>query len=135
MTRKYLFIEESGAEVCATSRFFIVRCSQQGAQNLRDYLYLVAYATDHGHYFSLWSQDVAKFVQKISGSLGFDVSERFQMIRARDLVRALRASLNIPLDSNVLLNHDRMRKYLDLNYRVLARLRENPPACGNTSKT
>lgn len=132
MTHKYLYIEESGEQFTADSRIWIVRCSQVGAQNVRDYMYLVTHALRHGHYFAKWSPSVATFVQNLSKSVGFDVSQHFQMVSSRALVRSFRADLALPLDSKFLRQQERARKYLDLNYRIMSNLRAKSFASGKT---
>lgn len=127
MTRKFIYIE-CGDQLTTESNFFVVSVTQQTKQGMRDFLFLTAYSADHQHYFCQWSQEVDLFLDKVAKSLEYPVRERMQKVSARDLVRAFKASTAIPLSSSSLHQQERMRYFLDTNYRVLSNLRRKNPS-------
>ena len=123
MKHYHLYIE-AGRMIDENSHFYKVSigASQQAD---RDYLFLVAHAADHGHYFALWSADVDDFLAKIKKSLNLDFVP-LQPISARDLVRHIKAGTIPPLSPQVLNNADTMRKFFNLDYLISSNLRRRP---------
>lgn len=91
----------------------------------RDYLYLVAHAAGHGHYFTIWSAEVDEFLAKIKKSLNVDFVP-LQPISARDLVRHFKAGTLPPLSPQVLKNAGTMREFFNLDYLISSNLRRRP---------
>lgn len=120
MTHKYLYIE-AGAQIDATTHFFIVWLGNS-KQADRDYLYLVANATNHNHYFKLWSKEVDDFIVKVRESLHLN-SLPFQSVTARALVRSFKSSTSVMMDAKMLHNSDYQRRFLDTNYRIITNLK------------
>lgn len=93
----------------------------RGRQADSDYLYLTAFAADHGHYFELKSEKSSTFVLRFLKEYGIPQAN-VHCIKARDLVRALKAGEACPVPAiNQHAAHE-MRKNLDLNYRIFCNL-------------
>lgn len=123
MTHYHLYIE-AGRMIDENSHFYKVGIgtSQQAD---RDYLFLVAHAANHGHYFAIWSDEVSDFLAKVKKSLNLDFVP-LQPISARDLVRHFKAGTMPQLSPNVLKNADSMRKFFNLDYLIASNLRRRP---------
>ena len=126
MTHYYYYID-TGRQIDATTKFYRVAVSSS-KQGDRDYLYLLARASDCGHYFARDSADVSAFLQRIAkslyGSSCCDAISRLnvQMVKARDLVRAFKASVSLPLSQVALSNHNDQMNALNSCYRIFSNL-------------
>lgn len=108
MIHYYLFIA-SGQTVRADDHFFKVAIGAT-TQATRDYLFLTAYAVEHGHFFDLVTTESNAFLMRIRESLNLKVLP-LQFVKARDLVRAFKAQQRMPLDANQLRNqHKHMKR-------------------------
>lgn len=119
MNSYYLYIQ-AGAIIDESASFYKVAVGTSRQAN-RDYLFLLAHAEQHAHYFELWSADVAEFVNKIAQSLCRD-SLPLQLVKARDLVRCLKAAESMPLSAAFLHNQHQLRNILDTNYRIFSNI-------------
>lgn len=125
----------AGREIDETTKFFRVgvSTSQQGD---RDFLFLTAFAESHDYFFYKDSAAVSDFVMKCIKSLTLDggkpdfVSNKIQLVKARDLVRAIKASEALPLSQAQLSNFNHQAHFLSLNYRFFSNLnrRSTSPA-------
>lgn len=122
MNHYYLYID-AGRVIDSAAKFYkvAVPSSQQGQ---RDYLFLVAHSVERGHYFELWSQQVAEFLWNIGQSLADGIVENpldfvpIRPISARELVRNMRGHVVDPVPDFVLQNQNHMRHFLNVNFRV-----------------
>lgn len=120
MTHYYLYIE-AGQVLDETARFYQVGIGTSRQAN-SDYLYLLSRATESGHYFALWSDEVDDFLSKVKKSLHrSDLTP--QRILARDYVRACKAAVAVPPSVTAAVNADHMRKNFDTTYRIISNLR------------
>lgn len=117
MTHYWYYIA-AGNILDETTRFFRVKVGH-GAQADRDFLWLTAYATNHGHYFELVSDSSTQFVDRCQMSLSeFADCSLERLISARDLVRHFKAGSLPDLPPSQLRTHAHMMRYLNLDYRV-----------------
>ena len=121
MTHYHLYIMEDGPEVGPSSKFFKVAIGTN-VQATRDYLFLTAHAVEHGHYFEMWSHDVDVFLAHLDKSLDGQVVYSMTPIKARDLVRNIKANTAAPLDADTLHNADHLRYCQNLSYRIFSNL-------------
>lgn len=119
MTHYHYYIE-CGQILNEDARIWVVGVGTS-AQAQRDYLFLVAYAADHNHYFALRSEDSTRFVLRVTSSLGLPEATT-RTIKARDLVRYFKAGDAMPFDGTQLLAAHRQRCSLSLDYRISSRL-------------
>lgn len=88
-------------------------------QATRDYLALVAYAVDHGHYFELRNHETIEFMTKVLHSMSnLKPTPVMQRVTARELIRSLRASTALPISPSVLANRHHLNYMLDVDYRL-----------------
>lgn len=122
MVHLYYYIY-AGSCVNAQSQFYVVGVGSSKQAN-SDYLYLVAHAADHGHYFEIRSAESSEFFSKCMRSVSNDLmSVQVVKVSARDLVRALKAG-NLPHSNPVAeKNRHELRMWLDAEYRALERVR------------
>lgn len=119
MTHYHYYIE-CGHILDEDARIWVVGVGTS-TQAQRDYLFLVAYAADHDHYFALRSEDSSKFVLRVQESLALP-DDAFRTIKARDLVRYFKAGDAMPfLDAQLLAAH-RQHCALSLDYRISSRI-------------
>lgn len=95
MIHYHLYIN-SGLTVRADDCFYKVAIGST-TQATRDYLFLTAYAVEHGHFFELVTPESNAFLMRIRESLNLEVLP-LRFIKARDLVRAIKAQQRMPLD-------------------------------------
>ncbi|MDT3387158.1 MAG: hypothetical protein LIR46_05265 [Bacteroidota bacterium] len=88
----------------------------RGSQADRDYLFLMAYATDNNYFFNLRTLESTEFVQRILVAHNIPQSA-IQQVKARDLVRAIKAAQKLPLSQISLNAAHSLRKSLNANYR------------------
>ena len=121
MTHYYLFIQ-AGSTIGTDSVFYKVGVGT-GRQANRDYLFLLAHAISCGYYFEKWSLQVADFFAQIEQYMESEgLPCELRLVKARDLVRALKANITIPLQANALSNEHHMRHYLNANYFLSNRM-------------
>lgn len=129
MTRNYIYIE-AGREIDTSSRFFRVSIGTNKQAN-RDYLFLLAYATDHNYYLELNSSKVADYLLNIAKSLGDSTPGRtldilnIQNVKVRDLVRALKNSSRISDRYLTRSCEEHQRDLLDSAYYSMKKLARN----------
>lgn len=119
MTHYHLYIE-CGNVIDDTSRFYRVGVGQS-KQGTRDYLYLVAYAVQHGHYFHLWDNPTDDFYRHIRNTAE-NFNADFLVIPARQLVRHLKANTRPSESTNTLINRARQQRALNVAYRVTGKI-------------
>ena len=90
-------------------------------QSQRDYVFLHAYALQHGHFFHIIDQPTVEFVDKVRRSL-IEFNTQVEYISCRDLVREFKSQVTKPLDAVLLHQQHTSRNVLSLNYRVSSNL-------------
>lgn len=115
MTRIYHYVL-AGTVVNGTSQIYKVRIGT-GAQARRDYLFLMAYSVDHGHYFEIQSLKSSEFLQRLQNSLD-DIVIPIQHVSARELVRALKNGTIPDIDHSQSPAAILQKKILNAGYRV-----------------
>lgn len=117
MTSCYYYIK-CGAVIDSTTRIYSVACGTSTQAN-RDFLFLTAYAVQHGHYFEIRSNNSTNFISNILDNYkGILTEPAIQRVSARELVRSLKSSTEIPAAQNVLDNQNHVLHYLSLEYRT-----------------
>lgn len=117
MTSCYYYIM-TGAVIDSTTRIYSVACGTSTQAN-RDFLFLTAYAVQHGHYFEIRSNNSTNFISSILDNYKGILNEpAIQRVSARELVRNLKSSTEIPAAQNVLDNQNHVLNYLSLEYRT-----------------
>lgn len=87
MTHYYHYIA-ADADINENTQFYSVGIGTSKQAN-SDYLFLIAYAAEHHHYFELFTTQTMDFVRKCKKSLA-PIIPCTVKISARDLVRALK---------------------------------------------
>jgi len=120
MTHYHYYII-AGAQCDENTRLFKVGVgsSKQGS---RDYLFLTAFAVEHGHFFELVSAKTDDFVRRVTLSLG-GVLPSIMVLSSREMVRYLKGAGLPTLSNDALLTHDAQLKVLNTNYRIISNLR------------
>lgn len=122
MTHYYLYIE-AGREIDESTKFYKVAVGTS-KQATRDYLFLIAFSESHGHFFSIVSESVQTFLDKIAVQLtgnpqaSICTALTVRPISARELVRSFKASCAIPLNPSALSHQHRFQMQTSLDYRV-----------------
>lgn len=117
MTSCYYYIM-AGAVIDSTTRIYSVACGTSTQAN-RDFLFLTAYAVQHGHYFEIRSQNSTNFISSILDNYkGILTEPAIQRVSSRELVRNLKSSTEIPAAQNILDNQNHVLHYLSLDYRT-----------------
>lgn len=111
----------AGAQCDENTRLFKVGVGSS-KQGRRDYLFLTAFAVDHGHYFELVNDKTDNFVRKVTLSLG-GVLPSIMVLSSREMVRYLKGAGLPTLSNDELLTHDAQLKVLNTNYRIISNLR------------
>lgn len=111
----------AGAQCDENTRLFKVGVGSS-KQGRRDYLFLTAFAVDHGHYFELVNDKTDDFVRKVTLSLG-GVLPSIMVLSSREMVRYLKGAGLPTLSNDELLTHDAQLKVLNTNYRIISNLR------------
>ena len=115
MTHYHLYIQ-AGAVVDETSVVYKVGIGTSKQAN-QDYLFLTAYAVEHGHYFTLWSNESVEFYLRVQQSVA-PIELYPKAISSRDLVRQFKTQLANPLDQSALHGRHKFRMQTSLNYRI-----------------
>lgn len=117
MTSCYYYIM-AGAVIDSTTRIYSVACGTSTQAN-RDFLFLTAYAVQHGHYFEIRSNNSTSFISSILDNYkGVLTEPAIQRVSSRELVRSLKSDTSIPAAQNVLDNQNHVLNYLSLDYRT-----------------
>lgn len=117
MTSFYYYIM-AGAVIDSTTRIYSVACGTSTQAN-RDFLFLTAYAVQHGHYFEIRSQNSTDFISRILDNYkGILTEPAIQRVSSRELVRNLKSNTRVPISQNVLDNQNHVLHYLSLDYRT-----------------
>lgn len=117
---KYHFYIVAGQQVDSTAKFFRVGIGTT-KQADRDFLFLLKYAADNGHYFSVWSREVDDFIHRLADSLNLDCLP-IQAVNARELVRSFRERTSLPFSQDALKNTNAMRYAFNVDYRISSNL-------------
>lgn len=119
MTHYYHYIE-ADSSLNENTVFYMVGVGTS-RQATRDYLFLIAHAAEHNHYFEIFSSQSAEFVRKCKKSLAPTIPTSVK-ISARDLVRMFknkeRPAVNTPATPA---QHFALMQ-LDSNYRLFCNL-------------
>ena len=117
MTSCYYYIK-AGAVIDSTTRIYSVACGTSTQAN-RDFLFLTAYAVQHGHYFEIRSNNSTNFISSILDNYkGILTEPAIQRVSSRELVRSMKSDTSIPAAQNVLDNQNHVLHYLSLDYRT-----------------
>lgn len=117
MTSCYYYIM-AGAVIDSTTRIYSVACGTSTQAN-RDFLFLTAYAVQHGHYFEIRSNNSTNFISSILDNYkGILTEPAIQRVSSRELVRSLKSDTSIPAAQHVLDNQNHVLHYLSLDYRT-----------------
>lgn len=123
MSHLYYYIE-AGSSLDLESRFLIVSVGR-GVQADRDYLFLLAYAVEHGCYFELRSAASSVFVSRVADSLGVFLLP-FRAVTARQLAHSLRAGLALPDESQEVVSaRAHFLRMTNLDFRISERIISN----------
>lgn len=126
MTHYYYYIT-AGNSIDMTSLVYLVSVGTS-MQGNRDYLYVLAHATNMGYYFEIRSLETTKFVSRVLNQLRDDAAvqmrptPQLQLIKIRDLVRNIKSELAQPLSASALHNAHELRNFIDGSYRALSNL-------------
>ena len=121
MTHYHYYIE-SGQVIDETTRVFKVGIGTT-RQADRDFLFLISYAMNHGHYFHICDSVSSEFVLKLIGACREDgMLLTVENVTARVLVRSLKKQERVPLDVDTLRNDHHAKMFLDSNYRIFYKL-------------
>lgn len=119
MTHYYHYIE-ADSSLNENTVFYMVGVGTS-KQATRDYLFLIAYAAEHGHYFELFSSQSSGFVRKCKESLAPIIPQSVK-ITARDLVRMFKNNEHIAVNSPASPAQHFAMMQLDSNYRLFCNL-------------
>lgn len=119
--KHYFYYIIAGAQCDENTRLFKVGVGTSKQGN-RDYLFLAAFAVDHGHYFELVNDKTDDFVHRLTLSLG-GVLPSIMVLSSREMVRYLKGAGLPNLSNDKLLSNDAQLKVLDINYRIISNLR------------
>lgn len=120
MTHYHYYIL-AGAQLDENARIYKVGVGSS-KQGRRDYLFLTAFAVEHGHYFELVSDKTDDFVRRINLSLG-GILPSIMVLSSREMVRYLKGAGLPTLSNDALLSNDAQLKVLNTNYRIISNLR------------
>lgn len=113
MKHKYIYIE-APATIDETTRIYFVMIGN-GKQATRDFLRLVAHATDHNHYFERYTTETADFMLKVIKSVPAMLQPT--AVDARQFVRDLKIGSRPTLSQAQRDNNNYSLPYLKINYR------------------
>lgn len=126
MTHYYYYIT-AGNSIDMTSLVYLVAVGTS-KQGTRDFLYVLAHATNMGYYFEIRSLETTQFVSRVLNQLRNDAAvqqrqtPQLQLIKIRELVRNIKSELAQPLSASALHNAHELRNYIDGSYRALSNL-------------
>lgn len=115
MTHYHLYIA-AGSVIDETTKVYRVAIGTSIQAN-RDYLFLLAHAEAHNHYFHIIDPETQEFMFRVCRSVsGHTLSP--VTVPARLLAKAFKSATEIPLSHGTLSNQHRSRHVLDTQYRV-----------------
>lgn len=126
MTHYYYYIT-AGNTIDMTSQVYLVAVGTS-MQGNRDYLFVLAHATNMGYYFEIRSLESTQFVSRVLNQLRDDATfqqrqaPQLQLIKIRDLVRNIKTELSQPLSPSALHNAHELRNFIDGSYRAFSNL-------------
>lgn len=118
MTHYWYYIA-AGATINEHTKFYKVGVGTS-KQCQRDFDWLSHHAADHGHYLSTVNAQSSDFILRVFDSIGKS-SSAMRMVPVRDLVRSIRQSTDVPLNSDFLHNQHQLNVQINLEYRVSCR--------------
>ena len=101
----YYYLIAAGRVIDDTTKYYKIAVGTSKQAN-RDYLSILAMATEKNWYFEIVSPKSTEFVTKIAESVADSqvtlplLSLHFQLLSARDFVRAQKQHISVPLTSN-----------------------------------
>lgn len=126
MTHYYYYIT-AGNSIDMTSKVYLVAVGTS-KQGTRDFLYVLAHATNMGYYFEIRSLETTQFVSRVLNQMRNDAAGQqrtnpeLQLIKIRDLVRNIKSELAQPLSPSALHNAHELRNFINGSYRALSNL-------------
>lgn len=120
MTHYHYYIL-AGAQLDENARIYKIGVGSS-KQGRRDYLFLTAFAVEHGHYFELVSDKTDDFVHRVTLSLDGGLPS-IMVLSSREMVRYLKGAGLPTLSNDKLLSNDAQLKVLNTNYRIISNLR------------
>ena len=126
MTHYYYYIT-AGNTIDITSKVYLVAVGTSKQGN-RDFLYVLAHATNMGYYFEIRSLETTQFVSRVLNQLRNDPAvqlrqtPQLQLIKIRELVRNIKSELAQPLSASALHNAHELRNFIDGSYRAFSNL-------------
>lgn len=123
----YYYLIAAGRVIDDTTKFYKIAVGTS-KQADRDYLYILALATEKNWYFKLVSQHSTDFVNKIAESVAGSqvalplLSLHFQKLSARDFVRSQKQHISEPLKSYSCRNLNDFMLKMNLNLSPAKRL-------------
>lgn len=126
MTHYYYYIE-TGEQLTTDARFYRVGIGSS-KQADRDFLFLLAYSTTHGHFFKKDCPDVSDFILRCAESLYDGCSGNsmlnlpIQQCKARDLVRLFKTGERISLNVIEPRNRHHLRLNIDSSYHTFCEI-------------
>ena len=124
----YYHLIAAGREISDTSDFYLVGVGTSRQAN-RDYLFLLAWATQRDYYFHIVDVDSTDFFMKCLRSVdpvantNCFITTKAKKVTARDLVRAIKLSEAVPASLQHIRQANHLRDFLDVNYRAFRRTR------------
>lgn len=121
--KHYYYYIEAGSVIDETTKFYRIAIGAS-AQDNRDYLYLIARAQQHNHYFEIVTLQSQCFIEKCLASLrssyssGVNVAAQVQTISAREFVKSCKHHCANPLNQSELSNRHQTNKVLSIDYRI-----------------
>lgn len=116
----YFYYVSAGALCDNLTKVYRVALGE-GVLGKRQTAFLQSYATLHGHYFNVVSNESDIFVRNLLDSLAeFDI--HVERIQGADLVRLFKSAEATPLDNAQLTSADYQLKQLNLSYRIISNL-------------
>lgn len=116
----YYYLIAAGRVIDDTTKYYKIAVGTSKQAN-RDYLTILALATEKNWYFEVVSQKSTEFVTKIAESVAESqvtlplLSLHFQLMSARDFVRAQKQHISVPLTSDSCRNLNDFMLKMNLN--------------------
>lgn len=116
----YYYLIAAGRVIDDTTKYYKIAVGTSKQAN-RDYLTILALATEKNWYFALVSQKSTEFVNKIAESVTESqvtlplLSLHFQKMSARDFVRSQKQHISVPLTSDSCRNLNDFYLKMNLN--------------------
>ena len=112
----------AGREIDHTSRFYLLEVGSTMQAN-RDYLFVLAWAENHGYYFHIKDADTMEFLNHVAASLypsaKFPLSEiQAKRMKIRDFVRSIKTHTAQPLNQSLIDSQNHLLNELNTNYHL-----------------